>query len=223
VIADREFGNPSSVHCVEPGMEAKDALARRQEMPVDTKEDTHNLTTSVSYDNTSDVSVKKEVDNAHTLEYNVCTDGASGISMEAQGVKDKDIKVEHIAQTDCDSKMELAADIPNTGRPYPVLLVQVKQELVDVEGICPEHDTTVHRDRKLPGCIVSPADDTKSTKPREKHPKDNNEVPVIQEVDNLHQVLPVINTDTRAMQIDIEVKDVKKIKGVENEPTMNME
>jgi hypothetical protein len=60
-------------------MEAKDTLTRCQEMPVDTKEDTHNLNTSVAY--ASDVPVKKEVDNTHTLEYNVVADGASEISM----------------------------------------------------------------------------------------------------------------------------------------------
>jgi hypothetical protein len=31
--------------------------------------------------------------------------------------------------------MELMADIPDAGRPYPVLLVQVKQEIDDVEGV----------------------------------------------------------------------------------------
>jgi hypothetical protein len=50
-------------------MDAKDTLTRCHEMPVDTKEDTHNLPTSVSYDNATDVPVMKEVDSAHTLEY----------------------------------------------------------------------------------------------------------------------------------------------------------
>jgi hypothetical protein len=194
-------------------MEAIETLTRCQEMSVDSKEDTHHLITSVSYDNTRDMSVKKEIDNAHTLEYNVVTDGPSGISMM---MEDENVKVEHVAHTVCDSKMELTADVPYTERPYPVLLVQVKQELDDEESICPNQYTTVYRDSKLPGCIVSPADDTKFTNPMSKNPTDNNEVSVKQEVNNMHQGLTVINSITNAPKIDMEIK------GAQNETTIHM-
>jgi hypothetical protein len=195
-------------------MEAKYTLTRCQEMPVDTKEDTHNVNTSVSYDNASDVPVKKEVDNALTLDNKVVTGGASGISMV---MEDEDVKVEHVAQTDCDSKMKLTADIPDTGRPYPVLLVQVKQEIDDIEGICPEHDTTVYSDIKLPGYSMSSVDDTKFSTPRSKYLTDNSDMSVKQEVDNMHQGLTVINTTSRALKINMEVKYVKI------EPNIHME
>jgi hypothetical protein len=197
-----------------PEMESKYTPTRCQKMPVDTKEDTHNVNTSVSYDNASDVTVKKEVDNKYTLVYNVVTDVASKMSMV---MEDEDVKLERLAQTDCDRKMELTAKIPDTGRPYPVLLVQVKQELDDVEGGCPEHDTTVHSDIKLPDYGMWSGDDTKFAIPRSKYLTHISDMSVKQEVHSMHQGLSVINTDTRAMKIDMEVKDVKI------EPIIHME
>jgi hypothetical protein len=146
-----------------------------------------------------------EVDNTYTLEYTVGTDGASGISMV---LEDEDVKVEHVAQTDCDSTMELTDDIPDTGRPYPVLLVQVKQEIDDVEGVCPEHDTTVYSDIKLPEYGMSSVDDTKFSTPRSTYLTDNSDVSVKQEPDNMHQGLTVINTaESTSLNINMGVKD----------------
>jgi hypothetical protein len=76
------------------------------------------------------------------LFYNVVSGGASGITM--------DMKVKGVL-----------GDVPDTGIPYPVLFVQVKQEIDDVEGVCPEHDTTVYSDIKLDEYGMPSGDDTK--------------------------------------------------------------
>jgi hypothetical protein len=179
------------------------------EMPVDSKDNTHTLNIPVAYDNTSDVPVKKEVDNTHAQEYNVVTDGASEISMV---MEDEDVTVEHVA-LEFDSKVK-PGDIPDKGRPYPMFLVQVIQEL-DIERVCNVHDATVYSDTQLPGCFVSTADD--NTNPNSNYLTDKCEGSVKQKVDNMHQGLTVIHTDTRAMKIDMQVKDVKF------EPTLLME
>jgi hypothetical protein len=125
-------------------MDVKDIPTWSKGVAADIK-DTTILNESLT-DDSSHVPVKKDVDNAQLLEYNVVRDGATGMLMDI-----KNVKVDHVAQTECDHKLDLTVDVADTARPYPVLLVQVKQELDDVESICPQHHTALHSDIKLPG------------------------------------------------------------------------
>jgi hypothetical protein len=65
-----------------PEMDVKDIRIRYHEVPGDIK-DTTSQTDSVTNGN-SDVSVMKEVDNTHQLEYSVVIDGASGMSIDRE-------------------------------------------------------------------------------------------------------------------------------------------
>jgi hypothetical protein len=177
-------------------MDVKDILTRCQEVSGDIKE----TTAQTESDGNNDVPVKKEVDNTHQIEYNVVTDG--GMSMH-MGFKDVQLE-----QTVCEHKMEMMADVSDTGRPHPVLLVQVKRDL-DVHGVCPQHGTIVHGDRTLPGCGTACAEESKNTC--------NRDVSVKQEVDNTHHLYNDVTDDTIEMSIKVEVNDVK------HESTANME
>jgi hypothetical protein len=144
------------------------------------------------------VLLKKDVDNVHQLYYNIVSGGASRMSMDIE-VKD------------------LLGDMPDTGRTYPVLLVEDKYEIDDAEGVCPEHDTTVYSGRQLPGCLGSSVDDIKVTLPSSKYQTENSDIPVKQAVDNTHQRFTDINNGTRAEKPERKVNDIKNV------PTMHME
>jgi hypothetical protein len=177
-------------------MDVKDILTRYQSVPGDIKDRTAQ-TESVT-DVNSDVRVKKEVHNTHQLEYYLVADGASGMSMK---LKVNDVKIEDVEQTDCDSKMAPMADVPDTDRPHPVLLVQVKQELDDVDGVCTEHITTVHSDIHIPVYGVSFAEENNNSY--------DSEVSVKQEVDNIHHWYTDVTDNSSELQISMEINDVK--------------
>jgi hypothetical protein len=132
-----------------PYMDVKDILTGCQEVLGDSK-DTTTKTEYVTEDN-RDVPVKTEVESTDQLDYYVVNHGASGMSVE---IKARDIKLEDVEQTYCDSKMAPMADVPVTDRPHAVLLVQVKHELDDVDSICTESSTTVHSDIHVSGCAM---------------------------------------------------------------------
>jgi hypothetical protein len=151
-------------------MDVKDILTRHLEVPGDIKDTT--LQTDSVTDGNSDVTVKKEVENTDQLEYCVVNDGGSGMSMKMEV---KDIKLEDVEQiygdskmasmadveqTYCDSKMTPMVDVSDTDRPHPVLLLHVKQELEDVDGVYTEPSTTVHTVMQLSGCAMSSAAET---------------------------------------------------------------
>jgi hypothetical protein len=145
-----------------PDMDVKDMLTQCQEVPGDIKHTTAQ-TESVA-DRNSDVTVMKELYNTHQVDYYVVNNGASGMLMDGEI---NNVKLENSEQTDCDSPIA-----PYGDSPHPVLLVQVKQELDDVDGVCTEHS-----DIQFPECGVSSGELTNNTY--------DNEVSVVGEVNDV--------------------------------------
>jgi hypothetical protein len=185
-----------------PDMDVKDMLTRYHDVPGDIK-GSKSQTESVT-DGNNDVTVKKEMDNTHHLEYCVVNYGASRTSMDREI---NDVKLENVEQTYCDSKMAL--DVPDTDRPHPVLLVQVKQELDDVDSVCTGHSTTVHCVMHFPECGVSSGEETNNTC--------DSEDSVKQEVDDTHHCYTAVTEILSELPIAMEVNDVK------HEPSTHVE